>query len=82
MGRELSSQIVQAVADKRGVDPVELDFVLQDYVDADALRLLSEHESSRWSLTFSLPDHEVTVTSQNEIKVEKREYEPVRPSSE
>lgn len=70
MGQSLSAEIVTAVADAEGVDPTDLDFALHDYVETDGLRLLASHEESTWTLTFQLPDHEVTVTSDGVILVD------------
>jgi hypothetical protein len=70
MGQSLAAEIVAAVADAEGVDPTDLDFALHDHVETDGLRLLSSHEESTWTLTFQLPDHEVTVTSDGVILVD------------
>ncbi|WP_254837730.1 HalOD1 output domain-containing protein [Natronomonas marina] len=55
--------VVEAVADAKGVDPNEMEMSLQDHVDTDAIRLLAAHDDATWTLSFELPDHEVTVTS-------------------
>ena len=64
------SDIVDAVADSEGVKSDELDIVLADYIDPDALEQLANHGNSTWRLEFELPDHVVTVTSNGEIFVD------------
>ena len=62
--------IAQAVADAEGVDPTDLEYALQDYVEVDGIRHLANHEDSRWTLTFEVPDHEVTVTNDGLVLVD------------
>jgi hypothetical protein len=73
MVRELSPEIVDAIASATNVEPGELDIVLANHIDPDALNLLAEHEYSTWTVTFELPDHEVTVTSEGGILVDGRQ---------
>lgn len=77
----LLSEIVDAVANANGVDPTDLDYSLQEHVDTDAIRLLSRQKDSSWSLSFELPDHVVTVTSDRAILVNEVEEEFVANSS-
>ncbi|WP_436911331.1 HalOD1 output domain-containing protein [Halosimplex marinum] len=70
MDNSLPTDIVEAVARARDSDPRELDFVLADHVDLDALEQLAEHPESTWTFTFELPDHSVTVTSAGAILVD------------
>lgn len=67
----VTEQIVRAIAREKKVGPTELEIVLQEYVDPDALRLLSEHENSEWTLTFSIDDYEVTVTHEGTVLVDE-----------
>lgn len=53
--------VVRTIADVRGVDPVELDSRVEDWIDSDALRQLAAHGSDSWTLTFEFRDHHVTV---------------------
>jgi hypothetical protein len=69
MGVSLAIEIVEAVADAEGVDPMELDFRLQEHVDVEALELLESHGSDSWTLSIELPRHEVTVTGQGSVLV-------------
>lgn len=62
--------VVGAIADVKSVDPTELDLVLQNYVDVDALESLAAKEDSSWTLTFELPEHDVTVTNDGGVLVD------------
>jgi len=70
MTESLVSDIVGAVAEARGVDPEELDFTLYEYIAADALHQLEAHGESTWTVTFEVPEHQVTVTSQGGVFVD------------
>lgn len=59
----ITMAVVTALADARGVDPAELDVVLNDHVDLDALESLAEHGGS-WTFTFEVSNHTVTVTNE------------------
>lgn len=74
----LVSQIVDALADAEGVDPAELDFVLQDHVDADAVEALARHSDTTWTLSFEVPGHTVTVTDE-QVLVDGARAEPTWP---
>jgi len=63
MGRSLTQEIIEAVADKKGVEPSELDFALYNYIDADALEHFADHEKGSWTLSFEIPDYIVTITN-------------------
>lgn len=66
------SKILEAIADSKGVESDELEFVLADHLDFDAVELLAKHGNSTWRLEFELPDHIVTVTSEGEILVDNQ----------
>lgn len=70
MAKSLVSDIVRAVAEARDVDPEELDFTLYEHIAADALHQLEAHGHSTWTVSFEVPEHEVTVTSQGGIFVD------------
>lgn len=63
-------QIVEAIADTKGIDPDEFDRPLQDFIDTDAIQLLASHDTASWTLSFELPDHKVTITSDRLILVD------------
>ena len=66
----LAPKIVEAVADAEGVEPAELDFTLYEHVEPDAIELLAANETATWTLTFELPNHDVTVTSDGRVLVD------------
>lgn len=70
MDERLCAVIAQAIARADGVDPDELDYSLQDYVETDAVDLLARHETGTWTLSFEVPDHDVTVTSTGLVLVD------------
>lgn len=75
MTDSVASDIIEAIAEAKGVDPEAVDFVLHDYLDPEALSLLADHDNSIWMLTFNVPGHEVTVTSDGDILVDKQQLE-------
>ena len=75
----LVSKIVGALADAEGVDPAELDFVLQNHVDADAVEALARYSDTTWTLSFEVPGHTVTVTDERVVLVDGARVEPAWP---
>lgn len=69
MSGPLHIELVEAVADAEGVDPRDLD-VLHEHVPLDVVEQLSKHETASWTLSFELPDHDVTVTSEGVVLVD------------
>lgn len=71
-GEEISTAVVSAVADAKGVDPLELD-PLYDVVDADALDAIfgpTEGEAARAAtLTFRMAGCRVVVRGTGEVSV-------------
>jgi hypothetical protein len=70
MGCEIVPEIIAAVADAKGVEPKEVDLSLYEHIDPDAIRLLTAHSTASWTLSFELPEHTVTVTSDGLILVD------------
>lgn len=64
------AEIAIDVAAVEDTDPAELDFVLQDFIPGDAIRLLADHKTATWRLWFELPRHEITITSDGAIFVD------------
>jgi hypothetical protein len=65
-----SVAIVEAVAAANGVDPLDLDTMLAECVDPDALDALFEREWGRpLELTFSFDEHLVTIRGDGTILV-------------
>lgn len=69
MGKSVTVDIVEALAETAGDDPTELDFSLQNYVDTDALQLMMDHPSSNWKLSFEVERYEVVVTGEGAVEV-------------
>lgn len=68
----VSRAIVEAIADKEGLDPVELTPPLYEVIDPDALERIFADTSTVGSVTFTYENYEVTVRSDDHISVEKR----------
>lgn len=66
------NKIIEAVADAKHTEPDELDIVLQNWIEMEAIRRLANHDSASWTLRFEIPEHVVTVTSEDEILVEPK----------
>lgn len=70
----LSTDVITAIADHEGVDPVQLDHPLYEVVDSDALDALfpvqrDSTESPISRLSFSYNGYEVHVTSDRDVRV-------------
>jgi hypothetical protein len=70
MAESLTTDILEAVADYQNVAPEDVDLTIAEYIDTDALAQLRQHDHSVWMLTFRLPEHDVTVTSDGDIFVD------------
>lgn len=70
----VSVAVVEAIADREGVDPTEVDVHLAEHVDPDALDALYRHASTNaddsWSIEFDADGHRVTVRSDGRITVD------------
>lgn len=66
-------EILREIAAADGVEPSDLDFLLQEYIDVDALQKLVDHSGSVWTLSFEVPGHTVTVTSDEVILIDPDE---------
>lgn len=72
--KPLCTRVVEAVASAEGTFPRELNFVLHDHVDTDALELLGESGKENWELSFEVPNHAITVRSDGTIRVDGQEF--------
>ena len=72
MTSDIATEVVESIADARGVEPVDMDLVVGDYVDLDALSQLANRDDTAWTVTFELPAHEVTVTDDGTVLVDDR----------
>lgn len=73
----ISQQVVEAIADATGVDPLELP-PLYDSVDPDALDSLFSHDGASASITslcFEIGDCEVVVRGSGEVVVVRSDAE-------
>jgi hypothetical protein len=70
MSHSPTVEIVEAIADAKSVDPDELNTPLQASIDTDAIESLAAHDTASWTLSFELPNHNVTVTSDGLILVD------------
>ena len=66
----LASKVIEAIAASKGVEAGDLEVVLGDYIDLDAVEQLAKHSNSTWGLEFELPNHVVSVKSNGEILVD------------
>lgn len=73
MGGELVVEVVEAVAEAKGTDPTDLNYSLEEHIDTEALQLLADHSRSSWTLSFTLPEQEVTVTSDGVVRVHEKQ---------
>lgn len=75
MGDSVTADIVEAIAEQEGGDPTELEFSLQNHVDTDALRLMMNHPSSSWTLSFEVEGYDVVVTGEGAVEVDSTRSE-------
>jgi hypothetical protein len=75
VNERLSVEINRAVADLKGVEPTELDFNLDDYIDSDGVDALASNNDTSWTLSFDLPKTSVTVTGDGLIRVRDSQRE-------
>jgi len=68
--RDLTLEIVDALATTEHRAPQELEYSLHEHVDTDALQALASMDRTDWELTFHVPDHQVTVTGDGSIHVD------------
>lgn len=67
---EVSMRVVTAIADAEGVDPVDLEGRLGDWVDPDALHALVTSMDDG-AVTFRMKDHTVRVQADGQVFVEQ-----------
>ncbi|QLH82948.1 HalOD1 output domain-containing protein [Halosimplex pelagicum] len=71
-GTDLSIAVVEAIAEAKAVEPIEMEPTLYDAVDPDALdRLFTDREGDEFAgrVVFELGAHEVTVQSNGDVLV-------------
>lgn len=65
----ISERVVEAVAEAKDVDPVEVTPPLNDVVDPEALDRLFESSAGNKQFVFSYDGHEVAVGAEGEVLV-------------
>jgi len=70
MNETTAVQIVEAIAEQKDIEPMELDYRLYDYIETDALGLLTDRNTDSWELSFECPDGTVTVTADGDIHLD------------
>ena len=70
LGRSPSIAVVEEIAARRGVEPTDLDVVLYDSVDPEALdRLFLEQQTIDMEATLDVAEYRVTVRSDGSLLV-------------
>jgi hypothetical protein len=71
----VTTAVISALAAAEDVDPMNLDFTLAEYVDADALEKVvgSQTAPGGVEVSFSVRDYDVAVESTGEVVVTSRE---------
>lgn len=68
--RDVIVAIAEAIAEVDGCEPHRLGYSLGDHIDTDAVERLAEMDNREWELTFSLPDHEVTLDGDGTVALD------------
>lgn len=68
--RDVVVEVIEALADADRVAPMDLEYTLYDYVDPEILAALAALEDGRWSFTFEVDVHEVTIESDGRLFVD------------
>jgi len=63
-------RIVEAIAEQKDIEPTELDYRLNDYIETDAIQSLANSDTDAWTLSFECPDGTVTVTGQEGVHLD------------
>jgi len=66
-------EIIEAIADLKGIEPSELDLALYEYIEPEAIQQLASHGTASWTLSFELPEHQVAITSEGAVLVDGTE---------
>lgn len=65
----ISEKVIQAVADREGVDPTELHPPLYNAVNPEALDSLFENENTNGRLQFHWLDYRIVVFSSRSVRI-------------
>jgi regulator of RNase E activity RraB len=66
----ITHSLIEAIAEAKGKEPDDLEFVLEDYISMDTIQSLDDHASESWTLQFELPNHTVQVGGDGTIFVD------------
>lgn len=72
---DLLYRVVTAVATAEGMDPAELD-PLYNYINPAVLEELDDQEQGEWEFTFTVSDHQVTVTHESQVFIDGVPHSP------
>ncbi|MFC7096377.1 HalOD1 output domain-containing protein [Halobaculum marinum] len=62
--------VVEAIATSRGVEPLELEFSLHDWIDGDVLNALSSLAGEDWHFEFVVDGQRVALDGGGDILVD------------
>lgn len=67
----LSMEVIDAIAEHEGIEPVELDTPIYDVIDLDALDALTGNnpETTSIEVSFTYENYEVTVDNDRDIDI-------------
>ena len=78
MKDKYTERVINAIAEAKGSKPSEWDFVVQNYIDLDAINRLARHNGASWTLSFEIPNHRVVITSDGTVFVDNIKKDPSR----
>jgi len=73
---EITPAIIEAVAEAEGVEPLDLSYSLNDYIDLDALEMLASRDGIEWWVQFRVKEYTVVIDGEGMIAV--RPDDPLR----
>jgi len=73
VGSPDSLQIIEALAEHQGVDPLELDFVLGEQIDSEALETVLDADAEALQVTFTIDGMTVSVANDGTITISDTE---------
>lgn len=75
LSNDIGIAVVESIAEHEGVDPLDLDFTLEEYIATDALEALAAKPHSEWSLRFTVDGHAVEIDSEAGIVVDGTRFD-------
>jgi len=70
---DLLTEVVEAVADADGIEPVDVE-PLHNHLNPEVLVALGKSDNGDWSFTFQYTDHQITVTAESQVFIDGRLY--------